>query len=86
MQVKTCFRARDADLKTKARPVTRTLKPDAVIQILNLKPLGSCKSEPLKKFKSSRLQVFFKIDSNKIFSIFKGKHLCWGLFLIKLQV
>ena len=32
MQVATCFRARDADLKTKTRPVTWTLKPDAVIQ------------------------------------------------------
>ena len=32
MQVGTCFRVRDADLKTKTRPVTRTLKPDVVIQ------------------------------------------------------
>ena len=31
MQVRTCFRVRDADLKTKTRPVTRTLKPDAVM-------------------------------------------------------
>ena len=32
MQVGACFRARDADLKTKTRPVTRTLKPDVVMQ------------------------------------------------------
>ena len=57
MQVGTCFRMRDADLKTKTRPVTQTLKPDAVIQskpdaaIQDLKPLGPCKNEPLKKVK-----------------------------------
>ena len=32
VQFETCFRTRDADLKTKAGPATRTLKPDAVIQ------------------------------------------------------
>ena len=32
MQVGTCFRARDVDLKTKTKPVSRTLKPDAVMQ------------------------------------------------------
>ena len=31
MQAGTCFRTRDADLKTKTRPVTLTLKPDTVI-------------------------------------------------------
>ena len=31
MQVGTYFRARDAYIKAKTRPVTRTLKPDAVI-------------------------------------------------------
>ena len=30
--------------------------------------------------------MFFKIDSIKNSAIFTGKHLCWGLFLIKLQV
>ena len=32
MQVGTCFRLRDADLNTKTRPVTRTLKPDVFIK------------------------------------------------------
>ena len=32
MQVGTCSKTRDAHLKTKNRPVTRTLKPDTVIQ------------------------------------------------------
>ena len=36
----------------------------------------------INKFRSSRLQIFFKID---VFKIFIGKHLCWSLFLIKLQ-
>ena len=52
----------------------------------DLKPLGSCKSKPLKKVKTNHLQMFFKIGSIKNFAIFTGKHLCWGLFLIKLQV
>ena len=43
-------------------------------------------SEPLKKLKTKHFQMFFKIDSIKSFAIFTGKHLCWGLFLIKLQV
>ena len=52
---------------------------------LDLKLLGPCKSVPLKKLKSSCLQMFFKIGCIKNFAIFTGKHLCWGLFLIKLQ-
>ena len=32
MEVGTCFRARYADLKTKTRPVTQTLKPDTIMQ------------------------------------------------------
>ena len=31
-QVETCFKTRDADLKSKTRPVTRTVEPEAVIQ------------------------------------------------------
>ena len=29
--------------------------------------------------------MFFKIDVLKNFEIFTGKHLCWSLFLTKLQ-
>ena len=32
--------------------------------------------------RSSRSQMFFKIDVLKNFAIFIGKHLCWSLFLI----
>ena len=35
--------------------------------------------------RSSRSQMFFKIGALKNFAIFTGKHLCWSLFLIKLQ-
>ena len=35
--------------------------------------------------RSSVSQVFFNIDILKNFVIFTGKHLCWNLFLIKLQ-
>ena len=36
-------------------------------------------------FRSSRPQMFFKINVFKNSAIFTGKHLCWSLFLIKLQ-
>ena len=36
-------------------------------------------------FRSSRSEMFFKIDVLKSFGIFTGKQLCWSLFLIKLQ-
>ena len=35
--------------------------------------------------RNSLSQMFFKICVLKIFPIFTGKHLCWRLFLIKLQ-
>ena len=35
------------------------------------------------QFRSSCLQLFFKIGYPKIFAIFTGKHLCWSLFLMK---
>ena len=34
---------------------------------------------------NSHSQMFFKIDVLKNFAILTGKHLCWSLFLIKLQ-
>ena len=36
-----------------------------------------------KIYRSSRLQLFFKIGALKNFAIFTGKHLYWSLFLIK---
>ena len=36
-------------------------------------------------FRSSRLQMFFKISVLKNFTIVTGKHLYWNLFLIKMQ-
>ena len=52
--------------------MTRTLSLTSSYN-LDLEPLGPCNSEP------------FKIESFKIFAVFTGKHLCWGLFLKKLQ-
>ena len=37
------------------------------------------------RYRSSRSQMFFKIGVLKNFAMFTGKHLCWSLFLIKLQ-
>ena len=38
------------------------------------------------QIRSSRSQMLFEIDLFKNFTTFTGKHLCWSLFLIKLQV
>ena len=38
-----------------------------------------------RKGRSTRLQVFSKIDVLKNFANFTRKHLCWSFFLIKLQ-
>ena len=38
-----------------------------------------------RKHMSSRWQMFFNIGVLKNIPIFTGKHLCWSLFLIKLQ-
>ena len=38
-----------------------------------------------KAFRSSRLQMFYKIDVLKNFAKFIGKHLYWSDFLIKLD-
>ena len=37
------------------------------------------------KFRSSRLQIFFKIGVLKNFANFTGKHMCWSLFLKKFK-
>ena len=36
-------------------------------------------------FRSRSKQMFFKTGVTINFAIFRGKHLCWSLFLIKLQ-
>ena len=84
-QVSTWFRTREPDLKTKKLDLW--LRPWSLTPSCNLdlEPLGPCNSEPLKQSKSSRSQIFFETSSLKDFTRFTGKHLCWGLVLIKLQ-
>ena len=36
-------------------------------------------------FRSNHMQMFFKTGVIRNFAIFTEKHLCWSLFLIKLQ-
>ena len=36
------------------------------------------------KVRSSRWQMYFKIEVFKNFAIFTGKHMCWSLFVMKL--
>ena len=37
-------------------------------------------------YKSSHSQIFFRIGVLRNFAMFTGKHMCWSLILIKLQV
>ena len=54
---------------------------DAFVLVL----FTSSTSHPHLLCRSSRLQMFFKLSALKNFVNFTGKHLCWSLFLIKLQ-
>ena len=74
-----------ANLKTKKLDLCLRLWSLTPSYNLDLEPLGPCNSEPLKKSKSSRSQMFFEKSSIKNFAIFTRKHLRWSLFLIKLQ-
>ena len=59
------------------RPYTY-LRTHSTIKALNL----------IKESKQNQLlneQIFFEIGVVKNFAIFRGKHLCWILFLVKLQ-
>ena len=38
-----------------------------------------------EQYKSSSSNMFFKLSVDKNVANFNGKHLCWGLFIIKLQ-
>ena len=49
-----------------------------IFQLVNLPSI-------LLIWRSRRSQMFFKIRVLKNFANFTGKHLCWSLFLIKLQ-
>ena len=40
----------------------------------------------VEQYRSSSLQMFFKVGVLENFTNFPGKHLCWSPFLIKLQV
>ena len=49
------------------------------------RPLFQSYENKQKICRSSRSQMFFKIDILKTFVIFTGKRLCWSLFLMMLQ-
>ena len=63
MHVNTCFKVRNANLKTKTRPVTWIPKADVVIYNLDLKPIGPHESEILTKLKIKK-QPFADIFQN----------------------
>ena len=56
------------------------------MELLHFLTFWKCINHSRVLSKISRLQMFFKIGVLKNFAIFTGKNLCWGLFLIKLQV
>ena len=47
--------------------------------------IGQSHTNQERSFRGSHLQMFFKTDVFENFAIFTGKHLCWSLFIIKLQ-
>ena len=56
-----------------------------MMETLALNSMNGVFLVPLWNAKSSRSQMFFGIDVLKNFTRFTRKHLCWNLFLIKLQ-
>ena len=44
----------------------------------------ACSEKPIK-YRSSHSQTFFKITTLEKFAIFTREHLCWSLFVMKLQ-
>ena len=53
-------------------------------RINSLTLLASCTKNKTRS-RSSRWQIFIKVGVLKNVAIFTGKHLCWNLFLIKMQ-
>ena len=51
----------------------------SMTQAMNIEPWE-------RNYRSSHLQILFKISVLKNFANFTGKHLYWSLFLIKLQI
>ena len=69
------------------RPNNRNLRKEMVVECYATM-LGFAKPGKMfdtGKHRSSHLRCFIKINASKNFAIFTGKHLCWSLFLIKLQ-
>ena len=56
---------------------------DLIFRILLINYLNSIKESIQRQLLIE--QAFFKIGVLKNFAIFRGKHLCWSLFLIKLR-
>ena len=75
MQVGTCFRTREIDLKTKTRPVTRTLEPDPVIlsggigvkflEVVDWSQLESVAARVLKLLQASSSFIKLRSVENK---------------------
>ena len=60
---------------------------NVMVSIMTAVSLRAAKNSMLSplSLKSGRSQIFFKMGVPKNFAIFTVKHLCWSLFLIKLQ-
>ena len=60
---------------------------NVMVSIMTAVYLRAAKNSMLSplSLKSGRSQIFFKMGVPKNFAIFTVKHLCWSLFLIKLQ-
>ena len=66
----------------------KNLTYSSIFKVCFMKSFAAAKASLVfikNRCRSSRSQMFFKIGVLKKFAMFTGKHLCWSLFLIKLQ-
>ena len=66
----------------------KNLTYSSIFKVCFMKRFAAAKASLVfikNRCRSSRSQMFFKIGVLKKFAMFTGKHLCWSLFLIKLQ-
>ena len=71
----------------KSLPI-KNLTYSLIFKVYFMKSFAAAKASSAfikNRYRSSRSQMFFKIGVVKNFAMFTRKHLCWSLFLIKMQ-
>ena len=83
-----CFPDQETWAITPTSLLKKNLTYSSVFKTYFMKSFAATKASLIfmkNRCRSSRSQMFFKISILKNFAMFTGKHLCWSLFLIKLQ-